>query len=213
MEILLVAAAVGGNVFGAAMVVPQVARMLRVRRYDGVSATWAMLSITVNAAWIAYALGVGDPAILGISVVASALYVAVLILIQRHSPTPGRPALLLLSAAAVLAGPLLALKAGGWPAFGVVLGAFYGVQLAPAVFAVARSADVSGVSTLTWILAWSEAASWAIYGVGRSDAGLISHAVAGATMSTAVLVLLMWKRRPGDHIRQPRRTRLANAVP
>ncbi len=73
------------------------------------------------------------------------------------------------------------------------------MQLSPAVVAVYRAPDVSGVSAATWGIAFAEAALWGIYGLARLDAGLITLAVTGLVMSALVLARLL--------LRRPRRQR------
>jgi uncharacterized protein with PQ loop repeat len=51
---------IAANVLGAAMAVPQARKLLRTRRTDGVSVTWAAISVTVNAWWGVYGIGVDD---------------------------------------------------------------------------------------------------------------------------------------------------------
>jgi uncharacterized protein with PQ loop repeat len=76
----------------------------------------------------------------------------------------------------------------------VALGSIYGLQLLPAVLAVYRAHDLSGVSVSTWIMAWSEALLWGLYGFGPRDAGILTFATTGTVMSSAVLVGLFIKR-------------------
>lgn len=188
---------VSANVFGVAMAVPQAHKILRSRRVDGVSLTWATASGVVNAWWGAYGLGVGDVGILPVSIVSVMAYVLIGVSVVRYSPTRAaellRPALA--TGAAMTAVPLVTLVIEGWVATGVVLGALYGVQLSPAVIAVYRSADVSGVSLSTWVFAFAEAVLWGVYGVAGLDAGLIALAFAGTTMSALVLARLFVRRR------------------
>lgn len=184
------------NLLGAAMALPQARKLSRDRRIHGVSVTWAAASITVNAWWIGYGLGVGDIGIVPVSVVSVMAYVVIVASVVRFSPAPPlvtlRPAL---AATAVLnAIPVGALVVADWTTTGIVLGALYGVQLAPAVLGAYRSPDVSGVSVTTWVIAFVEAALWGVYGAAIADVGLLALAATGVSMSSLVLARLFVRR-------------------
>lgn len=197
---------IAANVLGAAMAAPQARKLSRTRRVDGVSVTWAAVSAVVNAWWAVYALGVGDLSILPVSLLAAAAYIVIAVGICRFSSAPTGPVLApaLITAGAVTTVPMLAWAVGGWTVAGIALGALYGVQLSPAVASVYRSADVSGVSLATWVLAAAEAALWGVYGAATLDIGLLTLAGTGVFMSCLVLVRLF--------IRRPRRSSLDQPV-
>ena len=198
-EIIVAAAA---NLLGTVMTLPQAIRLVRTRRLAGVSATWAALSVTVNAWWLVYATGVGDPAIVPVSAVSVAGYLTILVAMRRFGggnlPTSGVAPL---SATVLL--PLAALAIGGWEAAGMTLGVLYGVQLAPAVLGAFRSSDLAGVSPGTWLLALLEAALWGVYGSAADDLGLVVLAVVGAVMSALVLGRLAWAAPAATPTPQP----------
>lgn len=193
---LLTLVVVAANVLGSAMALPQAVKLVRSRRVDGVSPTWAAVSATVNAWWAAYGIGVGDLGIVPVSAVSVMAYLAIAFALLRYGTAPRRRTIATMAAtsAAVALVPILALVLDGWTAAGVALGALYGIQLSPAVVAVYRAPDVSGVSTATWGLAFAEAALWGVYGIARLDAGLVTLAGTGLLMSTLVLVRLVLRR-------------------
>lgn len=192
---------IAANVLGGAMAIPQAAKLLRSRRVDGVSPTWAGISATVNAWWAAYGIGIGDLSIVPVSAVSVMAYLAIAVALVRFgTATPLRTVTTMaVSSALVALVPVVALAIGGWTAAGIALGALYGVQLSPAVVAVHRAPDVSGVSTATWGIAFVEAALWGVYGFARLDAGLVTLASTGLLMSALVLARLF--------VRRPRRQR------
>lgn len=191
---------IAANALGAAMAVPQAAKILRERSADGVSVTWAAISATVNGWWGVYALGVGDWSILPVSIVSVLAYLVITVCIVQYSPSPAWPLLRPAAVATIAIGivPLVAVTLDGWVTAGIVLGALYGIQLSPAVITVYRSVDVSGVSPATWVMAFGEAVLWGCYGFANIDVGLITLAATGSFMSTLVLVRLF--------VRRPRRT-------
>ena len=185
------------NVLGGAMALPQAAKLLSSRRVDGVSASWAGISITVNAWWAIYGLGTRDLSIVPVSIVSVMAYLAIAVALVRYGTVARRRTLATMAASGGVVGlvPVVALVLGGWTAAGVLLGALYGVQLSPAVVTVYRAPDVSGVSTATWGIAFAEAALWGVYGFARLDAGLVTLAATGSVMSAVVLARLLLRRR------------------
>ena len=198
---LLTFVVVAANVVGATMAIPQARKVLRSGRVDGVSPVWAAVSTAVNAAWVPYGLAVGDVGIIPVSVVSVMAYVTIAVGICRYGSAPVGQVVtnMVASALGILVVPAAVLLLQGWAAAGVALGLLYGVQLAPAVVAVYRTADVGGVSVATWVIAFTEAALWGVYGFGRADAGLLSLAASGMFMASLVLARLL--------VRRPRRSR------
>ena len=201
---LLTLVIVAANLLGGFMAVPQARHVLRSRNTSGVSLVWAAMSATVNAWWLAYGVAIGNLAILPVSVVSVTVYLVIAWSVVRMSAQPSgrRVAAALGAAAAVSIVPLAAVVIVGWLTAGVVLGALYGVQLAPAVISAYRSTDVSGVSGTPWTIALAAAALWGVYGVAGRDAGIVTLSATGVLMSTLVLVRLAARRprRDGDRL-------------
>ena len=198
---------IAANILGAAMAVPQARKLLRTRRTDGVSVTWATVSASVNAWWGVYGVAIDDYSIVPVSVVAVVSYLVIAVGLIHFSPTsaiglvlPAFGAVLVVSTI-----PLVALAFAEWTTAGIVLGALYGIQLLPAVIAVYRAADVSGVAAATWAIAFVEAALWGVYGFANVDVGLATLAGTGLVMSSLVLVRLV--------VRRPRRAGVTLDLP
>lgn len=193
---LVTLVAIAANVLGGAMALPQAWKLVRSRRVQGISPSWAAISVAVNAWWIAYGIGVDDVGIVPVSIVSVIAYIGIAVALLRYGMAPTvRTAVVMIGvgvAAAVV--PLATLVFGGWTAAGIAMGALYGVQLSPAVVAVYREPDVSGVSAATWAIACAEAVLWGLYGLVRVDQGLVSLAVTGTLMSVLVLVRLVVRR-------------------
>lgn len=187
---------VAANLLGGAMALPQAVKLVASRRVEGVSPIWAGISTAVNAWWVAYGIGVGDASIVPVSLVSVMAYAAIALCLARYGSTPPLRTLAIAATSGVGVAliPLAVLVVDGWAAAGVALGAVYAVQLSPAVVAVYRAADVSGVSAATWLLAFAEAALWGVYGFARVDAGLLALSATGLTMSALVLLRLVARR-------------------
>lgn len=192
---------IAANLLGGAMALPQAAKLVQSRRVEGISASWAGISATVNAWWAVYGLGVGDPGIVPVSIISVMAYLAITGALVRFGPADRiRTTMsMLATSVAVAVVPAGALLLGGWTTAGITLGLLYGVQLSPAVVVVYRAADVSGVSVATWTIAFAEAVLWGVYGLARVDIGLVSLAATGVLMSALVLARLF--------VRRPRRDR------
>lgn len=192
---------IAANVLGGVMAFPQARKMLRTRSLEGVSLTWAAISATVNAWWGVYGIAIGDLGIVPVSAVSVMAYLVIALGVVRLSAVPTRVSARLAAgpAAAISIVPAIALLLHGWVVAGIALGALYGVQLSPAVVAVYRAIDVSGVSAATWVIAFVEAALWGVYGTSGGDVGIITMATTGVLMSSLVLVRLL--------VRRPRRSR------
>ncbi len=187
---------VAATALGGAMAVPQAWKITRSRSTRGVSGAWSAISAALNAWWAAYAIGTGDWAIFPVAAISVIAYLVIASALVRYDDA--RPAAtirtMLTASFAIGTVPLIAVAVGGWVVAGVVLGALYGVQLSPAVVAVYRAADVSGVSTATWVLALAEAVLWGVYGIARIDLGIVALAVTGSAASILVLARLLARR-------------------
>lgn len=189
MNVMLNLIVVVAGVLGAGMAYPQARRIVRTRRFEGVSPVWAGISVASNAWWLAYGIYADVWALIPVSVASLVLYGAICAAIVHDR---GRPALARMMVGAVALGlvPLPFLLAGGWPLAGAAIGLCYGLQLLPAVVAAHRSTDLSGISPGTWLMAWAEAALWAAYSIMVLDPALAVGGGAGLLMSTAILVRL-----------------------
>lgn len=195
------------NVIGSAMAVPQFRKLLVTRDVSGVSPVWAAVSAAMNLWWLAYGLANGIWELLPVSAISAALYLSIaviLISVSRCAVVPG-----LLAGSAVAALPLAALLGGGWAAAGFVLGIGYGLQLAPALIAALRDSELSGIAAGTWWFAATEAALWALFGIGVRDLPLIVAGVGGTLVAAAILVRLhITGHRPLDAIAVGKRRRV-----
>lgn len=196
---LTTAVVVAANVLGGAMALPQATKMLRHRSIDGVSPAWAGISAAVNGWWAAYGIGTHTWGIVPVSVFSVFAYLVIATTIVRYTRVDRSGVLRSMIGAPLVLSllPVIAVITAGWVATGVALGVLYGVQLSPAVVTVYRCADVSGVSAATWLIAFTEAALWGLYGLPERDIGMVALASTGLVMSTLVLVRLV--------IRRPRR--------
>lgn len=189
MNIVLNLLVVGATVLGSWMALPQTRRLVRTRRIEGVSAVWIGVSVALNSWWLIYGVAVGVWAIVPVSVISLALYGTMGFV---YLTTVGRSALPAIAAGMLGLGmiPLPFLVVGGWTSAALAIGFAYGVQLLPAVVAVCRTRDLSGVAAPTWLIAWVEAALWLVYGIGVGDLALVSAGLVGAAMASIILARL-----------------------
>lgn len=176
-------------------VVPQIVRLIRTGRVEGVSSAWAAVALVLNFGWMAYVIAeelwITIPSIL----VAIVSFGTALYLMYRNGADV-RPGVLM-SAAVGVASVGIQLVAG-WTVLGTVLALSNGLYLGPSVFAAWRSHIPVGVSPLTWALAVCEGLLWGFYGVVVAAGPII---VFGATEAglAALVLLRLWVAR--DRIR------------
>lgn len=182
------------NVMGTGMIVPQVLRLHRVRSADGVSGVWIGVGVAMNSWWTAYGLAESLWGILPVSMIAAALY---LVMAGQYLGLLGRPARRPLLAGLLMLGltPMPFLLVGGWAAAGLVVGLAYAVQFTPAAVASVRSTDLSGISALTWVMAWIEAVIWILYGAFSGDPALLIGGSGGTIAASVILARLVWVDR------------------
>ena len=131
--LLITTTAVLANAFGAFMALPQVWKLVRTRRLDGLSPVWAGVSVGMNAWWLAYGLAADLWALVPVSVMSIVLYGSIAGIFGRaggRAATGVGRGLVLVALA-----PVPFLVAGGWTLAGIAIGLGYGAQLAPAVVA------------------------------------------------------------------------------
>ncbi len=189
MTFLLIVA----NILGAGMVVPQVIHLHRYRSLDGVSSAWTGVGIAMNAWWIIYAFGADILGVLPVSILGVALYATMAAQVIRIDRRQIRP--VLMGGLAIGSVPGVALAIGGWPGAGLAIGLCYGIQFAPAAIAAVRSERLTGISAPTWIMAFTEAVIWAIYGLPINDPALILGGVGGSIASAIILIRLASETR------------------
>ena len=172
-------------------VVPQILRLLRTGRSEGVSPSWAAVGMTLNFGWIAYVVSqqywIAIPSI----VVAIASFGVALYLMKRNGAAV-RPSILF--SAAVAAASVVIQLAAGWTVLGTVLGLSNGLYLGPSVVAAWRSHTPVGVSPLTWVLAEVEGLLWGFYGVLVLAGPIMVFGATEALLSGLVL-LRLWVAR------------------
>lgn len=190
MNLVLNAMVLCATVLGSGMAFPQARKIVRTGRIEGVSAAWAGVSAALNAWWLIYGVSEGVWAVVPVSALSLALYIAIAALIVRHTGRSGLSAIFG-GALALGAVPLPFLVVGGWQLAGTVVGLCYGLQLLPAVVEAFRSSDLSGVAVGTWVIALLEAGLWLVYGLAVADPALIAGGASGVAMSGLILARLL----------------------
>ncbi len=172
-------------------IAPQIVRLVRTRRTEGVSPAWAAVGMTINLGWLTFVVEerfwVTIP-----SIVAAVVSFAVALYLLYRNGADVRPALLMSAVVAVASVGIQ--MAAGWTVLGTVLGLSNGLYLGPSVIAAWRSHAPAGVSPVTWWLTVLEGLKWGFYGVLVFSGPIIVY---GSTaMILAALVLLrLWVTR------------------
>ncbi len=189
MNLVLNLIVVAASVLGSGMALPQAVRLAKTRNVEGVSAVWIGVSMAINVWWSLYAVAASVWALLPVATVSLSLYVGMAIIYLR---SVGRSSLSGFGFGVFVLGmlPLPALLLGGWEVAGLAIGLAYGIQLAPAVIAAFRTRELDGVSPGTWLLSFSEALLWLVYGAMIADLALLAGGTTGIAMSGAILLRL-----------------------
>jgi hypothetical protein len=179
------------NVLGVGMIVPQVRKLGGANSSaSGVSGAWVGVGIGLNGWWMAYAVETGLWGLLPVSFGAAVLYLVMAVRLFNHNRwTAVRSIAFGLVLLGLVPAPFLIFS--GWTAAGLAIGASYGLQFVPAAVVAVRSADVSGISVTTWVMALIEAAIWWGYGVYSEDRALVVGGVGATAASLVILVRLL----------------------
>ena len=178
-------------------ILPQITRLLRIGRTEGVSPIWAAIGATVNLGWISYVIAeelwVAIP-----SVVAGAgSYGVVLYLLHRNGVSVR--AGLIFSAMVTVACVIVQMVAG-WTVLGTVLGLSNGLYLGPSVVAAWRSYAPAGVSPLSWSLVALEGVTWGLFGLLVEAAPVVVYGVTASLLAGLVLLRLWVTRHRIRHL-------------
>lgn len=172
-------------------IVPQIVRLLRTGRIEGVSPTWAAAGLTINLGWLAYVIHGGFWVTIPSIIAAVSSFGLALWLLYRNGADI-RVALWM-SAAVAVASVVVQLGAG-WTVLGTVLGLSNGLYLGPSVITVWRSRVPSGVSPLTWMLTVLEGLKWGFYGVLVFSGPIVVYGTT-AVLLAALVLLRLWTAR------------------
>ena len=194
-EALALWVGVAGNTLTFVQITPQIVRLLRTRRIEGVSPAWAAVGMTINLGWITWVLA--ERLWLPIPAVVAAIlsFGAVLYLLYRNGADV-RAALWVSAGIAVACVGIQ--QAAGWTVLGTVLGLSNGLYHGPSVVAAWRAHTPVGVSPLSWVLTALEGAVWGLYGVLVAAVPIMVYGSTAILLAVGVL-LRLWMTR--DRIR------------
>lgn len=168
---------------------PQLLRLIRSRRPDGVSPAWASLTAVNNMGWFAYFTSTGLWTAMVPSATCSLLAGAIVAALAGAGARVRSGAAVGAAWLSVLAGALMVAGPSG---LGAVLTVAFLLQVTPSLRSAWRTASPVGVSRVTWGLIGVEVLCWGTVGVLDARPPLI---VLGATGSVAVAAML-WLTRP-----------------
>ena len=172
-------------------VVPQVVRLLRLKRTEGASPAWAAIGMVINIGWMAYVIAeefwVTIPAILA----AVISFAVVLYLLWRNGADVR---LAVISGIAVGVACVVLQRVAGWNDLGTVLGLSNGLYLGPSVYAAWRMYAPVGVAPLTWVLTAVEGLLWGYYGVLVEAVPIMVYG-STAFLLAALILLRLWITR------------------
>lgn len=181
---------------------PQVLRLARSGRPDGVSWSSSVLGVGTVLLWLAYGLAAGDPVQVVNNLLSMAAALATCALLVRHAGVPVLPAVTALVVLALLTA--LAWWLGGAAAVAVAASALSVVKMWPQVLLVCRapSARLDGVRTAPAALVGLSPAStllgvlaallWLAYGSLSGDLAV----QVTSSVASALAGVVLWRRLP-----------------
>ena len=183
--------AVVANTVTFVQVVPQVVRLLRLKRIEGTTPAWAAIGMVVNVGWTAWVIAEGVwqamPAVL-----AAVISFGLVLFLQWRNGADVRIAVIAAMAVGVAA-VILQLVAG-WTVLGTVLAFANGLYLGPSVWAAWRSYAPVGVAPLTWVLTAWEGILWGYFGVLVEAIPIILYGGIAFLLAAGIL-LRLWITR------------------
>ena len=181
------AAVISATVLAITSLIPQARRLLRTGDTAGVSITWTAIGTVTNVGWFVYVTTEGLWSSAPATVLSSAFYGWLFVLLARLG-TPWTTAARLGVAWAVILAATTALTS--LAVLGTVLGLAYAVQVAPSVWTAYRTWAPSGVAPETWLMMLVQVALWGVYGIANGDVPIMIYGVTGLTASG--LMLARW---------------------
>lgn len=182
--------------FAVPQFLPQLLKLRAAPDRAGVSWSWAALTTTNNAAWIAYFTLSHEwiALIPSCSVTLLAGLLTVLLTGAQHVPRRSIAAIGVWMATLATAGSFT-----GIAGLGTLLTTAFIVQVAPSLWAAYRTDCPSGISAGTWALILGELACFLAYGLYKSDPRLTVLGSTGVVASTLMLARIVWTRSSTHH--------------
>lgn len=180
------------TVLTCVLLIPQIARLLKTRRTEGVSPGWAVLGVVINSGWLIFlaAEAVWLPML---ACAIAEVGFAVTFWLLRHSGADVRAGVLAGAAAVVILAVIGA--AWGWTVLGTALALANMVQFLPSIIAAWRTYAPVGLSPATWTLTLAETVGWMAYGVLIDQIPIILYGLTGITASILILARMALTRR------------------
>lgn len=191
------------TVLGTTLAIPQLLRLIRTRSVEGLSLIGWQTLLTLNLAWTAHGIGIGQPAQIITNALALLTTVPILVLMARAM---GRSAAAVLLPGVALAAAMIALDLLlGSTAFGIAAILPSLVVSGGQTVELVRAETVLGVSPLFLVLGVVNLALWDAWAVLVDDSGtLIAVTI---TLVVALLNLLWYALRraglPAFFLREP----------
>ena len=172
-------------------IIPQIARLIRTGRTEGVSPIWAAAGMAINLGWLTYVVENGFWETIPSIFAAISSFALALFLLYRNGVSVRAS---LLVGAVVLVASVVIQQAAGWTVLGTVLGLSNGLYLGPALIAAWRTYAPVGVSPGTWWLTVLEGFKWGLYGVLVAAVPIVVYGSTAILLAVGVLARL-WMTR------------------
>lgn len=172
------------TVLTCVLLIPQIARLLKTRRTEGVSPGWAVLGVVVNSGWLIFLAAEAVWLPILSCAIAEVGFILTVWLLRRN----GADVRAGVGAGAGAAAIVAVIGAGwGWTALGAALAVATMVQFLPSIAAAWRTYIPVGLSPATWTLTLAETVGWMAYGVLIDQIPIILYGLTGIAASILIL--------------------------
>lgn len=183
---------------GAAVILPQIVRVLRLQSAAGVAVAGLQGSVWGYTGWLIYtARGGGGWSFLALAVPAALQATNLLVVLARGGDRRGSTAILTVGASVCVTVAIGPLYRAVW-----ILLAMGALAYLPTVLSAWRAPAIHGVSRTAWTLSGLHALGWGAHGLAIGDAFVVANGAVNVTGSILVLLATcvrhdVW-RRPLD---------------
>jgi uncharacterized protein with PQ loop repeat len=182
-----------GTVLGLIRAVPQLVRLWRAQRADGVSPDSSATSAAVSSGWAVYGALTGQLYVVLATGASALIFAAVTLLAIRYGRTWRELRVAPIWSIVLVGAGVIAGAAG----LGVILPISVLAANLPQIRVAWRETDLRGVSLGSWLLSLSDGLIWGGYALAAQDAAILTYGIFGLATSAVIIGLKLRQGRAG----------------
>jgi uncharacterized protein with PQ loop repeat len=165
---------------------PQIARLIRTHRADGVSRLSASIGVTSVATWLTYGVLVAQGPHIAANAPALLMAIATLVVLLRAAPVPGHYLAAGLAAWLIAVG--IASTLGGVVAVSLLATCLGLVKQVPQLWTALRGDSITGLSPHTLALVVLSASLWTSYALAVGDPVVAGCSIVAIALNSAIMM-------------------------